>query len=411
MTDTAFAPVTDEDFINFVASPQLRRDPYPFYARMRATAPVHRLPIGLVWLATTYDTVSEALRDPRFSNDERNASMYSIGSGYGETPFGSIAEAMMVFRDDPDHKRLRDLVQKAFTRRIIENLRGRIGSLVDELLTPIVDRRDGELMSEFAYPLPVIVICELLGIPAEDRERFMEWEKHFATRFEVQQLRTPEMEEQGNAATVALRDYFDELIESKRKQPSEDLISSLAAVEHQGDRLTHHELLSTCMLLLLAGHETTANLIGNGTYALMRHRDQWGRLVDDPGLARLAVEELLRFDSPVQLIQRIALEEVRLGDETIEKGGVVGVMLGAANRDERHFPDPDRLDIGRGDAPLVAFGAGIHFCLGAPLARLEAQLAFQALAKRAPALALGAEPEWRPTFVLRGLSRLPVTID
>jgi cytochrome P450 len=409
VTDTTTAPVTDEEIFEFVATAELRHDPYPFYARMRSTNPVHQLPIGHVWLASSYDYVSDALRDPRFSNDERNAAMYSIGSGYDETPFGSIAEAMMVFRDDPDHKRLRDLVQKAFTRRIIENLRGRIGGLVEELLTPIVDRGHGELMSEFAYPLPVIVICELLGIPVEDRMSFQHWAHDFATRFEVQQLRTPEMEERGNAATVALRDYFEGLIAVKRKQPADDLISSLAAVEDEGDRLTRHELLSTCMLLLLAGHETTANLIGNGTYALLRHRDQLDRLVENPELARAAVDELLRFDSPVQLIQRIALEEIELGGETIEKGGVLGVMLGAANRDPERFPDPDRLDLDRGDAPLVAFGAGIHFCLGAPLARLEAQLAFQALARRAPNLDLGAEPTWRPTFVLRGLQRLPVT--
>ena len=410
MTDTSLAPVTDEEFFEFVANIDLRRDPYPFYARMRSTNPVHRLPIGLVWLVSSYDYVSEALRDPRFSNDERNAAMYSIGSGYEETPFGSIAEAMMVFRDDPDHKRLRDLVQKAFTRRVIENLRERVASLVDELLNPIIERGRGELMSEFAYPLPVIVICELLGIPVGDRVQFMHWAHDFATRFEVQQLRTPEMEERGNAATSALMEYFETLIETKRKTPANDLISSLAAVEDQGDRLTHHELLSTCMLLLLAGHETTANLIGNGTYALMRHRDQLDRIFADPELARPAVEELLRFDSPVQLIQRIALEELELGGETIEKGGVVAVMLGAANRDPSHFPDPDRLDIGRGDAPLVAFGAGIHFCLGAPLARLEAQLALRALARHAPNLDLTAEPTWRPTFVLRGLQELPVTL-
>lgn len=410
MTETSLAPITDEEFFEFVANVDLRRDPYPFYARMRSTDPVHRLPIGLIWLASSYDHVSEALRDPRFSNDERNAALHSIGSGYEETPFGSIAEAMMVFRDDPDHKRLRDLVQKAFTRRVIENLRERVASLVDELLNPIIERGRGELMSEFAYPLPVIVICELLGIPVEDRGQFMHWAHDFATRFEVQQLRTPEMEERGNAATSALMEYFETLIETKRKTPANDLISSLAAVEDQGDRLTHHELLSTCMLLLLAGHETTANLIGNGTYALMRHRDQWDRIVADPELARPAVEELLRFDSPVQLIQRIALEELELGGETIEKGGVVAVMLGAANRDPSRFTDPDRLDIGRGDAPLVAFGAGVHFCLGAPLARLEAQLALAALAKQTPNLDLAATPTWRPTFVLRGLQELPVTL-
>jgi cytochrome P450 len=390
-----------------LTDPSKRADPYPFYERLRSTEPLHQTPVSF-WLASSYDCVSEILRDPRFSSDERNSAFYDPDLEFFNTPFAKLTHKMLVFLDEPDHKRLRDLVQKAFTRRVVEDLRGRIAALVDELLEPIVERGAGDLMPEFAYPLPVIVICELMGIPAEDRDKFMDWAHDFATRFEAQPLRSPEMEARGDAATVTLTRYFDELIEAKRSRPESDLISSLTAVEDEGDTLTHAELLSTCMLLLLAGHETTANLIGNGVYALLRHRDQWERLVSDASLVRPAVEEILRYDSPVQAIQRVALETVTMDGTTIEARSMVALLLGAANRDPTRFPEPDRLDVMRGDAPLVAFGGGIHFCLGAPLARLEAQLALGALVRRAPKLDLAGEPQWRPSFVLRGLETLPV---
>jgi cytochrome P450 len=293
---------------------------------------------------------------------------------------------------------------------VVEDLRARIERLVDELLTPIVERGGTELMSEFAYPLPVVVICELLGVPVSDRERFHVWARDFATRFEASPLRTPEMEERGDAATSMLAEYFDGLIEEKRRHPGNDLISSLVTVEDAGDRLTHDETLATCMLILLAGHETTANLIGNGVLALMRHRDQWELLTGDGLLVRSAVEELLRYDSPVQMIQRIAIEDAEFGDITVPKGELIGLLLAAANRDPGRFPDPDRFDITRGDAPLVAFGGGVHFCLGAPLARMETQIALAALSQRAPGLQLAAEPEWRTTFIIRGLESLHLTV-
>jgi cytochrome P450 len=400
--------VTPEDFLGFVADPAQRDDPYPFYARLRATAPAYQVPIG-IWALSGYDEVSLALRDPRFSNDERNATGYAGPTGEG-TAFGRLFWNMMLFRDDPDHKRLRDLVQKAFTRRTIENVRPRIATLIDGLLDPILERGGGDLISEFAYPLPVTVICELLGVPEDARARFSAWASDFALRFEISPLRTPESEAKGDHASAKLIELFDELIERKRVHPQDDLISALAAVEDDGDRLSHDELLATCLLILFAGHETTANLIGNGTYALMRNRDQWDRLVEQPALARTATEELLRYDSPVQFIERIALEDVPVGDQTIPAGAMIGVLLGAANRDPAHFSDPDTLDITRGDAPLVAFGGGVHFCLGAPLARLEAQMAFNALARRAPEMQLDAEPARRQMFVIRGLQELRVRI-
>lgn len=408
-TGETIPTLLEEEFVEFMMRPELRADPYPFYHRLRAEAPAYKLPFGF-WIVSSHEHVSAILRDGRFSSDERNATLQAISAYVEDSTFNRVFETMLVFRDEPDHKRLRDLVQKAFTRKVVEGLRPRIESIVEELTSGLARNGGGDLISAFAYPLPVIVICELLGIPVEDRDRFQHWAHDFATRFEVQLLRTPEMEARGDAATAALLEYFDGLLESKRTDPSGDVMSSLVSVEEQGDRLTHDEVLATCLLLLLAGHETTANLLGNGVLALLQHREQWQRLVDDPQLVRAAVEELLRYDSPVQVIERIALEEMDVGGQTVAAGEQLGIMLGAANRDPARFPDPDRLDIGRDDEPLIAFGAGVHFCLGAPLARLEARIAIDSLVRTVPNLALATdEPKWRPSFVLRGLEELPVT--
>jgi unspecific monooxygenase len=403
---TAVGP---EEFLQFIATPEMRIHPYPFYERLRAGGPVVNVQ-GPIWLATNYETVAGFLRDDRFSSDERK-SAYNSPDGddaFAATPFGRVARAMMLLLDDPDHKRIRDLVQKAFTRRVVEDLRGRIQSLIDSLVDDLVEHEGGDLMAKVAYPFPVVVICELLGVPVEDHPIFEDWARDLAARLEIQPLRTAESEERGEVATNNLIDYFEVLIERKRAAPKEDLLSALVQVEEAGDRLSHDELLATCLLLLVAGHETTANLIGNGTLALMEHRDQWERLTADPSLARPAVEELLRFDSPVQMIQRIPQEDIAVGAITVPAGSFVGMLLGAANRDPEAFPEPDRLDITRDGAPLVAFGGGIHFCLGAPLARLEVQLALKTFAERVPDLRCDADPVWRDSFVIHGLHSLSV---
>jgi cytochrome P450 len=405
--------IQPDEFLRFISDPGMRADPYPFYARLRAYEPVHQ--VMDIWLASGYDVVSEILRDGRFSADERNSNLNSTPAPVGEfteTPFGRLYFSMLLFRDDPDHKRLRDLVQKAFTRKVVEDLRPRIQNLVDGLVAALIERGSADLMSEVAYPLPIIVICELLGVPPSDRHLFHDKAKDFASRFEIQPLRTPESEARGDAATEYFIEYFDRLIEEKRREPGHDLLSNLVAVEDEGDRLTHDELLGTCLLILFAGHETTANLIGNGVCALQRNHDQWERLVAEPELARSAVEELLRFDSPVQIILRVALEDVSLGGRTVPAGSPIGLLLAAANRDESHFAAPDRLDIGpRSEAPLVAFGGGIHFCLGAPLARLEAQIMLATLARKIPNLSVDGDAQWRPSFVIRGLESLPVSVS
>jgi len=404
LTDT----IAPEEFFEYVLRPEGRADPYPFYARLRSLDPVHRIPMGSAWLLSTYGHVADVLRDARFSTDERHSTGY-VGNAE-DSSFGRIYRSMLLFQDEPDHKRLRDLVQKAFTRRVVEDLRPRVNRLVEGLVDDLIEKAGGDLMAEFAYPLPVVVICELLGVPIEDHPFFHEWARHLANRLELQPLRTPETEALGEEATRRLVDYFDDLIDRKKRRPDDGLISSLASVEDDGDRLTHDEVLATCILLLIAGHETTANLIGNGVVALMGQRDEWSRLTGDPGLARPAVEEMLRFDPPVQIIARIALEDVVVGDREVSAGSFCGLLLGSANRDEGRFEDPDRFAIGREEAPLVAFGGGIHFCLGAPLARLEAQMAVRELASRVPGLQIAGEPERRPSFLIRGFQTLPVSV-
>ena len=410
MTTRTTETLRPEEFFEFIALPERRADPYPFYDRVRSLAPAFN--VEMVWLLSSYDYVASVLRDPRFSTDERKSNIASDEdiSGFHESPFGRLYFNMLLFIDDPDHKRVRDLVQKAFTRKAVEDLRPRVGRLVDELVDGLIQRGGGDLVSEVAYPLPIIVICELLGVPPEDRYVFGDRAVQFARRFEIQPLRSPEDERLGDEATSYFIEYFENLIEEKRRNPGNDVLSSLVAVEDQGDRLTHEELLGTCLLILFAGHETTANLIANGTYALMRNRDQWDRLVEQPDLARSAVEELLRYDTPVQIVMRVAMEDVAFGETEIPARSQIGIMLGAANRDPKHFSDPHRLDIAREQEALTAFGGGIHFCLGAPLARLEAQVMFNTLARRVPDLRVDGDVNWRPSFVIRGVEALPVAV-
>jgi cytochrome P450 len=317
----------------------------------------------------------------------------------------------MLDRDPPDHTRLRGLVSKAFTPRVVERLRPHIQQIVDGLLDRVESAGSMDLIESFAYPLPVIVICQMLGVPVEDRERFKQWGLDIARGLDSILL-PPDSEVllRSAASRRALSDYFRELIAKRRASSREDLLSALIAAEEAGDKLSEEELLATCILLLVAGHETTVNLIGNGTLALLRHPDQLQRLREHPELISSAVEELLRYDGPVQRTARIPSEDVTIGGQTIAKGEMVMPFIGAADRDPAQFPDPDRLDIARADNRHIAFGWGIHFCLGAPLARVEGQLAILTLVQRLPKLALATDtPEYRQSLTLRGLTALPVT--
>jgi cytochrome P450 len=311
----------------------------------------------------------------------------------------------MLTADPPEHTRLRGLVSKAFTPRVVERLRPRIQEIVDELLEEV----DGpfELVHTLAYPLPVIVIAELLGVPPADRAQFKRWSDDIVATLGGP-FQDPAVIAAGTAAAIGLAEYFQGVIAERRREPKEDLLSGLIAAEEQGQVLSEEELLATCILLLVAGNETTTNLLGNGMKALFDYPDQLALLKSQPELIESAVEELLRYDGPVQGTGRVAIEDKQVGDVTVKEGQVAFTVLGAANHDPEAFENPDVLDITRSDNRQVAFGHGIHYCLGAPLARAEAQIAINALLRRWPDLHQDGDVEWGGTFIIRGARKLPV---
>ncbi len=396
MADVQFNPMDPE----FVA------DPYPMYQRLQADDPVHHSPLGF-WVLTRYADVIASLRDPRLIK-EPIAAFVAARFGMQVPPGLGLS---MLDRDPPDHTRLRGLVSKAFTPKALERLRPDIQRIVDGLLDAVDGHGEMDLIDEFAYPLPVNVICDMLGVPVKDHERFKQWGLDIARGLDAIML-PPESEvaQRSMAGRRALAAYFRELIAQRRASPRDDMLSALIAAEEAGDKLNEDELLATCILLLVAGHETTVNLIGNGTLALLRHPAELRRLRDDPRIIGTAVEELLRFDGPVQRTARIPSEDIVIGGRTIPKGEMVMPFLGAADRDAAQFPDPQRLDLTRADNRHIAFGMGIHFCLGAPLARMEGQIAINTLLQRLPKLALATDkPEFRQSLTLRGLQSLPVS--
>ena len=385
--------------------PEFVADPYPMYHRLRAEDPVHLSPLGF-WVLTRYEDVVSVLRDPNFAK-EAIAAFVAQRLGVDATVGIGIS---MLDRDPPDHTRLRSLVSKAFTPRVVEGLRPRIQQIVDELLDRAEDHRAMDLIEELAYPIPVIVICEMLGVPVEDHERFRGWSLDLARGLDATLLGAgSDVAVRANGSRRALSEYFRELIAERRDSPRADLLTALIAAEEAGDKLTENELLATCILLLVAGHETTVNLLGNGTLALLRHPDQLRLLRENPGLIGTAVEELLRYDGPVQRTARVPSAAAIIDGHKIEAGEMVMPFIGAADRDPAQFPDPDRLDIKRTDNRHIAFGWGIHFCLGAPLARLEGQIAINTMLRRFPKLALATDrPEYHQSLTLRGLKSLPV---
>jgi pimeloyl-[acyl-carrier protein] synthase len=387
---------------------EVRADPWPLCRRLRERDPVYESPFGF-FILTGYADSLKVLRDPRFSVDPRNIE---------QLPGGSLPDAlgpgqrglddMMLFVDPPDHTRLRALVNKALNARVVERMRPRIREIVDRLLDAAAERGRMDVIADFAYRLPVTVICDLLNIPEDDRGRFRNWV------LEITPILDP-LVPLGNIdrmaeAGASLVDYFDRLIAHRRSHLGTDLVSELVRAEEEGERLSTEELRATCILLLIAGHETTMNLIGNGTLALLSARDQLDRLAADPSLTKSAVEELLRHDGPGLLTARTALEDVEVGDHLIPRGRVALVLIAAANRDPQQFPDPERLDLGRDPNRHLAFSAGPHFCVGAALARAEAQIAFSGLVRRFPGMAVAREPRWRSTVTFRGLESLEVVV-
>jgi pimeloyl-[acyl-carrier protein] synthase len=388
--------------------PEFHADPYPFYRRLREEDPVHQSPLGF-WVLTRYDDCVTALRDPRFGR-ERFAELLSAVYGDGAEK-GALPRSML-FRDPPDHTRLRALVSKAFTPRVIEQMRGHIQDIVDRLLARVEPAGSMDVIADLAYPLPVTVICEMLGVPLADHESIRGWSADIARSLDAIGLPSDAaIVERGRVGRHALGDYFRQLVPRRRANPQNDLLTGLIAAEEQGDKLSEGEVIAMCVLLFIAGHETTVNLIGNGLLALLRHPEQLARMRQDPALVPGAVEELLRYDSPVQRTARITNTDVEIGGRRLPAGSMVVTAIGAANRDPAQFADPDRLDVNRRDVRHISFGYGIHFCLGAPLARVEGQIALGTLLRRAPQLALAEPtPEWRESSVLRGLKRLRVTL-
>ena len=392
-------------------SPALRANPYPIYDELRRKDPVHRMRLQDSWVLSNFADVDMVLRDQRrFGNEGRD--------------FGYIPYISMLDQDPPTHTRIRGLVAQGFTPRSVAALEPRVQATVDQLLDDLAGRERIDLIQDFAFPLPIIVIAEMLGVPPEEREQFNEWSN--VVSLTVDPLLNAAQIRQVRQVIEELFDYFEGMAAERRAQPRDDLISVLVAAEEGGERLNREELLINLVLMLAAGNETTRNLIGNGTLALLRHPEQLQRLRDhqtrhsreDGGLAEerpdlldSAIDELLRYDSPVQLDGRIAREPVEIGGKKIKAGQRVLGILGAANRDPEAFPNPDALDIGRAAGNHVAFGRGIHYCLGAPLARLEGRIAFRSLLARYPTLRLAEEPRYRNQVTLRGLEALWVDVN
>jgi cytochrome P450 len=393
-------------------SPEFQSNPYAYYDGLRQFAPVFYWQDWNTWFLSRYDDCIAVLRDGRFGHEILNVMSREELGWMADTPENvlplvEMQRQWMLFKDPPDHTRLRTLVHKAFTPRMIERLRESIQSFTDTLLDQAQARGEMDVIEALAFPVPVTVIADLLGVPASDRETFRRWSRNLAHTLEM--TSAEEIYVRGSLATVEFSAYLRELTAERRRAPREDLISALVAVEAEGERLTEDEMIAMGILLLIAGHETTVNLIGNGTLALLRNPDQLALLSENPALVKTAVEELLRYDSPVQMTTRWVMEDVEFNGHQFRKGQQIATLLGAANRDPEHFSDPNRLNIAREDNHHLAFGNGIHFCLGAPLARLEGQIVIGTLTRRFPNMQLATDnPPYRNTYVLRGLQHLPV---
>jgi cytochrome P450 len=401
---------TSEPLFNPLA-PEFIRNPYPYYERLRTSDPMHLTPLGM-FVASRHAEASLVLRDKRFGKDYVERTIRRYGPKIMEEPVFRSMSHWMLQQDPPDHTRLRGLVVKAFTARRVEDMRPRIQHIVDATLDRIIPQGKMDLIEDFAFRLPVTIICDMLGIPEEHREVFYASSRDGGRLLDPVPL-SPDEIKQGNAGNAMAAMYFQQLFELRRKNPGDDLITQLVQAEEDGSKLSNEELTANIILLFGAGHETTVNLIGNGLLALYRNPDQLALLRARPELITNAIEEFLRYDSSVQLSGRVALQDIDdLGGRKIPKGESVLCLLGSANHDPAVYPDrPGSLDITRPNVKPLSFGGGIHFCLGAQLARIEAEIAISTLLRRLPQLRLddAVNPEWRPTFVLRGLKRLPAS--
>ncbi|OEJ95614.1 cytochrome P450 [Streptomyces thermolilacinus] len=393
-------------------SPRFVADPYPAYAELREEGRVHWFAPTRQYLVPHHADVSALLRDRRLGRTYLHRFTHKE---FGRTPpppehepFTTLNGQGLLDLEGPDHTRIRRLVAKAFTPRTVERLEPVVRRLAAELVDGLVADGGGDLLTRVAEPLPVAVIAEMLGVPASDRPLLRPWSAAICGMFELNP--DEETARRAVAASVEFSAYLRELIARRRKEPGDDLVSALIAAHDEGDRLTEQEMVSTCVLLLNAGHEATVGTTVNGWWTLFRHPEQLAALRSGAVPLSTAVEELLRYDTPLQMFERWVLDDIEIGGVTVERGSEVALLFGSANRDPARFARPDRLDLARTENPHVGFGAGIHYCLGAPLARLELTASFGELLRRAPGMRPAAEPEWRPGYVIRGLEGLPVTL-
>ncbi|WAH37824.1 cytochrome P450 [Alicyclobacillus dauci] len=393
---------------------QLQRDRYAVYEMLRTTAPVLAEPgqtpfrSFTTWHLTRYDDCLAVLRDNRFIHEARK---HLDASQFGDPSPNHMSLAKshrnwMLFRDPPDHTRLRSLVQRAFTPKMVASLRPRIEQTTSFLLDEMADNTDVDLVRTLAYPLPVVIIAELLGVPMQDREQFRDWSNALFQSLDL--IANNETWDEASRAVEALRDYFRQIVQARSIQPQNDLISGMVRARDESESLSEDELLDNCVLMLVAGHETTVNLIGNAVFLMLTHPDQLALLKADATLVPNAIEEVLRLESPIQVTERFVREDVELAGVTMRKGDYVKPWIGSANRDPNKFPNPNRFDITREPGRHLSFGQGIHFCLGAPLARLEGTVALQMLFERFPdAELLGDDGYvWKPSVLTRSLERL-----
>ncbi|WP_329412144.1 cytochrome P450 [Streptomyces sp. NBC_00704] len=392
--------------------PAFVADPYPAYAELRERGRVIYFEPTNQWLVPRHADVSALLRDRRLGRTYQHRFTHE---DFGRTappteqePFHTLNDHGMLDLEPPDHTRIRRLVSKAFTPRTVEGLKPYVRRLAAELVDGLVRQGGGDLLLDVAEPLPVAVIAEMLGIPESDRAPLRPWSADICGMYELNPPQ--ETAERAVRASVEFSDYLRELIAARRKEPGEDLMSGLIAAHDEGDRLTEQELISTAVLLLNAGHEATVNATVNGWWTLLRHPEQLAALRADHSLVPSAVEELMRFDTPLQLFERWVLDDIEIDGTVVPRGAEVAMLFGSANHDPAVFAEPERLDLARADNPHISFSAGIHYCIGAPLARIELAASMTALLERAPTLALAAEPRRKPNFVIRGLEGLPVTV-
>jgi cytochrome P450 len=389
-------------------SPEFRENPYPHYQAYRNEGPLLQMD-DTIWFSLAHHDVTTLLRHPKLSSDETRAT-----TELGRPKPGRMKAQSLLFMDPPDHTRLRALIARAFTPKRVEDLRITAEEITSDLLDHLAaGARSGEvvdLIATVAYPLPVRIICSLLGVAADDEKAFTGWSQALSRSLDPSVLRSADVDTSIAAAEKEIVSYLDDILAQRRKMPDDDLLSALLSVETDGDRISSAEVVDLVLLLLVAGHETTVNLIGNGVLALLQAPDQIDLLRRYPDLVRGAVDELLRFDSPVQMTQRIATENLELGGHSVHEGDEIVLVLGAANRDPLIFEEPDRLDLRRDPRRHVAFGGGIHHCLGATLARMEAQVAISGLLRRCARIELAGSPVRRPTFTLRGLQSLPLAV-